>query len=151
MRISDWSSDVCSSDLSWVIADSSATVSSSPSRSASRRTRVASASTFRRADQPSRSINIFLSRYRDKFPPCDGEGQGRGRESPGLPSSSGGVVNVPSFGSTLAPATIPRLIPTRSQQRGFWVHRRTADDPGGAEQNHAGEGRSQRRTVRQKR
>src|SRR3546814_21186826 len=33
------------------------------------------------------SIKIFLSRYRDKFPPCDGEGQGRGRESPGLPPS----------------------------------------------------------------
>src|SRR3546814_19571215 len=46
---------------------------------------------------------------------------------------SGGVVNVPSFGSTRAPATIPRLIPTRSAQRGFWVHRRTADDPGRCE------------------
>src|SRR3546814_4017816 len=33
------------------------------------------------------SIKIFPSRYRDKFPPCDGEGQGRGRESPGLPPS----------------------------------------------------------------
>src|SRR3546814_1384460 len=34
---------------------------------------------------------------------------------------SGNVVNVPPFGSTRAPATIPRLIPTRSAHRGFWV------------------------------
>src|SRR3546814_16559588 len=38
---------------------------------------------------------------------------------------SGNVVNVPPFGSTRAPATIPRLIPTLSAQRGFWVNRRT--------------------------
>src|SRR5690606_29424283 len=47
------------------IEDSSATVSSSSSSSASRRTRVASAKTFSRTDQSSRSMNIFLSRYRD--------------------------------------------------------------------------------------
>src|SRR3546814_7176193 len=64
---------------------------------------------------------------------------------------SGNVVNVPSFGSTRAPATIPRLILTRSAQRGFWVHRRTADDTGRCATHRAGEGRSQRRTVRQER
>src|SRR5690606_7888239 len=48
-----------------VMAESSATVSSSPSSSASRRTRVASASTLRWLDQASRSIYIFPSRYRD--------------------------------------------------------------------------------------
>src|SRR3546814_1011857 len=64
---------------------------------------------------------------------------------------SGNVVNVPSFGSTRAPATIPRLLPTRSAQRGFWVHRRTADDPGRCATHREGEGRYQRRTVRQER
>src|SRR5690606_35392047 len=44
------------------MADSSATVSSSPSSSANRRTRVGSASTLSRADQASRSI---ISPYRD--------------------------------------------------------------------------------------
>src|SRR3546814_8027923 len=64
---------------------------------------------------------------------------------------SGNVVTVPPFGSTRAPATIPRLIPTRSAHSGFWVHRRQADDPGRCATHRAGDGRSQRRPVRQER
>src|SRR6478672_11821467 len=70
---------------SWVIADNSATVSSSPSSRASRRTRVASANTFNRDDQPSRSIYIFPSRFNDKCPPMRADGQAAPRAGWGLP------------------------------------------------------------------
>src|SRR3546814_16308025 len=64
---------------------------------------------------------------------------------------SGNVVNVQPFGYKSAQDTIPRLIPTRNAQRGFWVHRRTADDPGRCAHHRAGEGRPTRRNARHKR
>src|SRR5690606_15599752 len=58
-----------------VMPDSSATVNSSRSSNVSSRTRVASANTFSRDDQPSRSIFIYLSRCSDKCGDAVPDGQ----------------------------------------------------------------------------
>src|SRR5690606_39477568 len=78
------------------MADSSATVSSSPSSSASRRTRVASARTLRWLDHASRSIYIFPSRYSDALSRAVARRSRPGASiPPGLQARMGGLCSQP--------------------------------------------------------
>ncbi len=116
-----------------VMADNSATVNSSCSSSVSRRTRVASANTFSRTDQSSRSINIYLSRYRDIFAPgrCGVKSAGIDRppvQSPHLDARCAAKITMFPGGCC-----------------GFQFYRRAVDAAGRCATHRAGKDRAQRR------